>query len=153
MTRYNEPITGMSLRTELTVEIASPPDRIWDVLMDVEKWHEWTASILSIQRLDPGLLIVGSRARIRQPGLAAMIWRVTRLAPGSSFTWETRNWGVLTVAEHEITPTEASRCTVVLRVRQSGLLVPILRRWIARLTRRNVELEAQGLKRRCEEAT
>ncbi len=141
----------MSFRYERTVRIAAPRERIWGVLIDVERWREWTESIQSIERLDSGPFQTGSKVRIRQPGLPAMVWRVTSLAGNQEFTWETRSPGALTVAGHEIAPLD-NGCTVLLRVVQSGIFATLLRPWIARVTRRNVELEAQALKRRCEAA-
>ena len=45
----------------------------------------------------------------------------------------------------------ARRCTAMLTIRQTGFPVPIFRLWISNLTRQYVEMEALGLKRRCEE--
>jgi hypothetical protein len=45
----------------------------------------------------------------------------------------------------------ARRFTAMLTIRQTGFLVLIFRLWISKLTRPYVEMEAQGLKRRCEE--
>ena len=39
-------------------------DRVWAVMSDIERWHEWTASITGIQKLEPGPLAVGLRARV-----------------------------------------------------------------------------------------
>ena len=121
-------------------------------MVDVERWPEWTASINKVQRLDARRFGVDSQARISQPRFPILIWRVTQFEPGRGFIWETSSWGALTVAEHWITTNQNGGSTVMLKVRQTGMLVPILRPWISKITRRYMDMEAAGLKRRCETA-
>jgi uncharacterized protein YndB with AHSA1/START domain len=47
----------------ISIEIATPPDRVWAVLSDIEKWPEWTPSITSIERLDGGWSAAGRSPR------------------------------------------------------------------------------------------
>ena len=138
------------MRIETSVEIFRHPDAIWPVMLDVERWPEWTSSISKLERLDPGPFGLGSRVRIRQPKLKAMTWRVSEFEPGRFFTWETRSPGVYTTGRHEIRPTD-SGSIVTLTVIQTGWLALLIAPFFAALTQRYVQIEAQGLKKRCEE--
>ena len=70
---------------ESSVWVDRPSDEVFAVYADVERWPEWTASMTSVERLEPGPLQVGSRARIRQPRLPTAIWTVIVLEPGHQF--------------------------------------------------------------------
>jgi uncharacterized protein YndB with AHSA1/START domain len=136
----------------ITIDIAAPPERVWAVMADVERWPEWTPSVTRIQRLDPGPLAVGSRARIRQPGLPPAIWHVSELVEGRSFTWVTRSPGVRVMARHGVEPI-AGGTRATLSLRFSGLLGAVVARMTRRLNERYLALEAQGLSERSREPT
>ena len=87
-----------------TVTIAAPPEQVWTVLVDVERWPERIPTVDRVERLDAGPLAVGSRTRVEQPRLPTAVWTVTELADGSSYTWESRSPGVTVTAAHEVEP-------------------------------------------------
>ena len=72
------------MEVEVSVEIDRPANLVWPVLVDVERWPEWTASMISVQRLDSAPFGIGSRVRIRQPKLKTMVWRVSEYEQGRS---------------------------------------------------------------------
>ncbi|MDP9366315.1 MAG: SRPBCC family protein [Chloroflexota bacterium] len=137
---------------ERVIEIAAPPEQVWAVMSDVARWPEWTASVTSVERLDRAPLGVGSRARVRQPRFPVAVWTVSALDPGRFFEWRSPAPGLLSVAGHRVDDAgdRASRAT--LSITWSGPLAPVVRLLVGSLSRRYVETEAQGLKRRCEAA-
>ena len=138
------------MRVETTIEIDAPPETVWAVMTDVARWPEWTTSVERAERLDDGPLGVGSRARLKQPKFPPVVWEVTELEPGRSFSWTAKNVGVTSVGEHRIAPHPNHGVTVTLSLRQEGPLAPVLTALTSKLTRRYVEAEAHGLKRRSE---
>jgi uncharacterized protein YndB with AHSA1/START domain len=131
----------------ISVEIAAPPDRVWAVLSDIERWPEWTPTVRRIQRLDQGPLTVGNRVRIRQPKLPTAVWQVTELLEGRNFTWVTRSPGVCVTGRHGVEPTaRGTRATLSLEF--SGLLGPVVGRLTRGLNQRYLALEANGLSER-----
>jgi len=137
------------MRIETSVEISKSPAAVWPVMVDVERWPEWTASVTNLERLDSDPFGLGSRVRIRQPKLKTMIWRVCEFQEGRAFTWEARTPGVYVTGRHEILPTDRGS-VVTLTVNQSGWLAGLLAPFFTLLAERYVQVEAQGLKRKCE---
>lgn len=128
-----------------SVVIAAPPERVWAVLVDVERWPERIPTVDSVERLDDGPLAVGSRTRLRQPRLSPAVWTVTELTDGSSFTWESRSSGVTVIATHDVEPhPDGSRLTLALTV--SGALAGIGWLMTRSMTKRYVETEAASIK-------
>ena len=132
-----------------SIDIAASTDRVYDVMSDVERWQEWTQSITSVQRLDSGPFVVGSRAMIRQPKFPPAVWKVTAILPGKSFTWESVAPGIRTVGHHSVEATPSgSRATLTVDI--SGALGGVLG-WVTKdITQRYIDFEAQGLKARSE---
>ena len=121
-------------------------------MTDVEKWPEWTASVLSVRRLDDGNFRLGSRARIRQPKFLPAVWQVTKLIEGRSFTWEMRTSGLRAEGYHAV-QRSGSGSRAELRVAYDGPLGGFVAKLLANTTHRFLELEAAGLKKRSESAT
>jgi hypothetical protein len=140
---------GKLVEFSKSVHIAAPPARVWAVVRDVERWHEWTVSITSVELLDSGTLAVGGRARVLQPKLLPATFLITAVDEGRSFIWVTRHPGVIATATHLVEPV-ANGSQVTLSVRFGGLLGGVIGRLARRLTERYLALEAQGLKERSE---
>lgn len=134
---------------QTTVDIDAPPHVVWEVMSDVERWPEWTASVRSIRRLDSGPFRVGSQALIRQPRFPPALWTVTAIEPLRSFTWRSGAPGVWVHAHHSLTPT-ATGTRVRLGLRYRGLLGRLIARMTRGITERYLAMEAEGLKRRSE---
>jgi uncharacterized membrane protein len=131
------------MHTEVTSSVHASADRVWAILADVERWPDWTASMRQIV-LD-GPLAVGAVVKIRQPKLPATAWTVTEVTPGRSFVWESKAPGSRAVGEHEIRPTGDETCDVRLSIDQSGPLGSLIGLLYRGLTKRYVQMEADGL--------
>lgn len=134
---------------ELTIEIAAPPARVWEVMTDIDRWHEWTPSITSIERLDNAPFAVGTRIRTRQPKLPAALWKITAIDPGKSFTWTSVAPGLKVDATHQVEPAEGGS-HVTLSIDYSGMFGGMWERLTRDITKRYVGFEANGLKARSE---
>jgi len=131
----------------ISVDINAAPAVVWSVMSDVERWHEWTASITSVTRLDPGPLAIGASAHVRQPKLRPADFVVTELEPGTQFTLITKSPGVVATARHSVEPIDGGT-RARLSVRFNGLLSAPIAWMFGRLTDEYLALEAAGLKKR-----
>ncbi len=136
--------------TDSAIDIAAPAKLVWDVFSDVERWPEWTASVTSLKALDGPGLAVGKRFEIKQPRLPKLVWEVTDLNEGTSWTWEQRSPGGRTVAVHEVEP-DGDATKVRQRLDQQGPVGSLVGRLMRGTTERYLELEAKGLKARSEQ--
>ncbi|HYM14461.1 MAG TPA: SRPBCC family protein [Dehalococcoidia bacterium] len=136
------------LRSQYTTHIAAPPVAVWGVLMDVQRWPEWTPTMRRVERLDDGAFGAGSRARITLRGMPPGVWRVSQFTGGSSFTWQTET-GLRISAMHTLEAEDAGT-RLTLATEASGLLAVAFAPLVLWLSRRNLRREAHGLKRHCE---
>ena len=135
---------------QIETEINAPAELVWAIMLDVERWPEWTPTVTSVRLRTPPPLAVGSRAVIRQPKLPPALWRMVELDDSlRSFTWVNSAPGVRVVAKHWVVPF-GERSRVMLSLRFEGLLAGILGFATRRLNNRYLAMEAQGLKSRVE---
>jgi hypothetical protein len=140
------------LHTEIAIEATA--ERVWEILTDFAAYPAWTAFIPCIS--GPGT--VGSRLdlQMRPPGGRGMQFRPTVLAAAPS--QELRWLGQLGVpglfdGEHRflIEPLGTNRVRFVQEERFTGLLAPLVLRFIERGTRRGFEAMNHALKTRAEQ--
>lgn len=137
------------MRFEQTVDINASPDQVWNILADVQHWPDWTPTVKSFEWAEGDSLAVGARARLDLDGAGMGTWTVSEVDQGRSFSWTNNTRGVHTVGGHIVEPREGgSRVTLILE--QSGLMATLLKPLIARVSKRNLPIEAAGLKRASE---
>ena len=137
--------------TEDSIEIYAPPQLVWDVFSDVEHWPDWTASVTSLVGLDGPALAVGRRFAIKQPGMSKLVWQVTDIEPGTSWTWVQRSAGVRVIARHYVSAQPGGHTLVRQQLDQGGALGAFVGRLMVKKTKRFLDLEGQGLKARSEQ--
>lgn len=139
----------MVIRTE--VEVDAPPEAVWAVLTRPQDWPRWTESMDAVEMLDGGLE-PGSRVRISQPGMRPLVWTVSALDPGRTFTWTATAGGVTTTAWHTVAGGDGGRrARLELGLAQAGALAPVVALLLGRRMRRYVGLEAAGLRAAAED--
>jgi uncharacterized membrane protein len=135
----------------LSIDISAAQQRVWQVITDVESWPQWTKSMTTVKRLDDGPLRVGSRARVKQPGLPNLVWQVTDITEGAEFTWVTRSAGVTATATHRVDEAPAG-VRLTLTVAWTGIFAGVVAAMAGKQTRKYLALETAGAKTRAEAA-
>ena len=136
-------------RFSISIDINAPAEHVYEVMTDIDRWHEWTPSITSITRLDGNGFDIGMRAMIRQPRFPVAIWTVSRVEPGRRFEWVNRAPGLRVTGHHSVEPAgNGSRATLALSY--EGIFGSLLARITESITKRYIAMEASGLKARCE---
>ena len=133
------------------IDVAAPPERVWQVMSDLDKWPEWTRSVSSVKRLGDKPFAIGTKVLVRQPKLPPAVWTISVIQTGTSFTWTSSGPAIHVTAKHPIAPAPGgSRVTLYLEYR--GFVGEIFARLTEQITQRYMSYEAEGLKARSENA-
>ena len=139
------------MRFEHSVDIDARPQRVWDVLSDLEGWPRRIETVDEVQLLTQAPVGKGSRVRLKQPKLPEGVWDVTVWEAPTFFEFRQKSGGISNVAGHRVEALGESRSRLTLTLEMHGLLVPVFGRIYRDLTNRYMTLEAQGVKRAAEE--
>jgi uncharacterized membrane protein len=139
------------MEQRVTTTVNAPPEDVWRLFVDVERWPEMSASMQEVRRLDDGPLRVGSEVILKQPRMPRTRWRVTELEPGRSFSWATSAGGVTTTGGH-IVEADGDGSVITLILDEHGPLVPLMNAFYGRLSRRYVTMELEGFRKTAEAA-
>jgi uncharacterized membrane protein len=141
---------GRQVKFDAVAEIGASRGEVWKVLVDIERWPTWTKSIRELTWMDDGGMRIGNRARVKQPNLPTLVWGVTELEPGVSFSWRSSKAGVSTVGSHVLEDVGGDRTYLTLGIDQSGPLARLVATLTGKRTTQYLRMECEGLKLRCE---
>lgn len=119
------------------IHIDTPVERVWELTVDIDRWHEWLPTVSSGRVLDKSALSVGTRFALNQPMQPTKEWVVTELQPLRSACWETIHGAHGFAARHAMKPNRNGTSSILeIRFTQRGrvtdwLLGMILRSAIA----------------------
>jgi carbon monoxide dehydrogenase subunit G len=137
------------VRWQRSIEIEAAPARVWNVIADVGHWPEWTPSILSVEDLSEPFAL-GGTATVQALGTPTSGYRVTRWEPGHGFDWETRVRGATAIGRHWVEPAGEGKSLATLTLDMPGIIAVVFKPMLSRVIKRNLEMEANGLKQRSE---
>jgi hypothetical protein len=133
-----------------TVTINAPPDRVWRETIDVERWPDFVPTFVEVKRADNGPFGLGQSARVTPKGFLGSVWTVTKFDDGRSFTWQsTALPGLRFVGSHTIEPDAGGAC-LTLDLVVSGWLAALMSPITSPTFRKNLKIEAEAFKSRCE---
>ena len=125
------------------------PEIVWQFLVDVEHWPDWTPTVLEIKSLSNNGMTVGARYRVVQPRLRPAVYEVTEYVPNQVFTWVQRLPGGGMIGGHRLSPRDGAT-EVELSFASKGLVANIVGQMFSRLISDYVATEAKSLKGRCD---
>lgn len=122
--------------------VAAGPERVWELVSDLERWDEMLPTMQRVERLGAdGPVGVGARFRVHASGLPGAVYEVTSWEPGSGFTWVASTPGVRTTATHQL-QAHIGGTRLTLTIDWSGPLAGAVRRFVGSKSARMVAREA-----------
>jgi uncharacterized membrane protein len=137
------------MEDRVSLAVDAPPEAVWRLFVDVERWPQMTKSTTEARLVDGGPLRVGSQAIVKQPRLPRVRWKVTELEPGRSFTWEYSSPGLTSVGGHTV-EADGQGSVVTLTLRMHGPLSGPMYALVRGMSHRYITMEAEGFKRTAE---
>lgn len=135
------------MRFEEKILIEAPAEKVFSLYADVPGWSSWDPDVTSASV--SGNFTTGATGVLRPAGGPEAKITFTEVAPGRSFTVESRLPLCVMRFEHELLPM-AGKTQAVHRVSFSGLLSPLFGRLAGSRIRAGLPCTLEGLKRAAE---
>lgn len=108
---------------KVSVDIASPPSRVWDLLTNASGFPQWNSTVTSIE----GPIELGRKLAIRVP-ISPRVFtpRVTAFEPNRRMVWQDGAAPMFQgVRVYVITPTDGGACFTMTET-FSGVMLPLI---------------------------
>ena len=104
---------------EHSVEIAAPPDAVWECWSDIPSWPTWNAGITTVT-VDGPLAVGTSFTMTVPPDDEAITMRIVDVVPGRMFTDQVDFQGVVVTTVHRLEPTPRATTVITYRTEITG---------------------------------
>lgn len=94
--------------TPISLDIDTPADAAWRILIDTEEWPRWGPSVRAV-RAPARTIGPGMHGRIQTPPGLWLPFRITDWQDGRYWAWRVAG---LTATGHRVTPLGPTRCRV-----------------------------------------
>jgi uncharacterized protein YndB with AHSA1/START domain len=134
------------VRTKREVEIATPPEVVWEVLTGFEQWPNWNPDVKSMAFEGP--VAPGSEFRWKA-GPGTIVSTLEQVDPPRYIRWRGRTLSIKAIHEWRLEPSN-SGTRVETDESFSGLLARLLRGSLQKTLDRSLESGLEHLKRESE---
>lgn len=136
-------MTVKRLRFDVSRDVSAPCARVWELLTDTGRWHEWGPSVRRVE-CDERYIVSGTKGWVWTPFGLGLPFRVTDYRERECWTWRVAG---LPATGHRVEKVSDRTCRVVFEVpllaAPYALVCRVAARRIARL------LETQETDSRC----
>jgi uncharacterized protein YndB with AHSA1/START domain len=134
--------TSAPVISRAEIEIAAPPDVVWEVLTDFNRWPTWNAAVKSMSAPEP--VAVGSVFRWKA-GPGRITSTIQHLEPPRLVAWSGRTTGIRAI---DVFRLEARDGTTFVREEESwgGPVARMLRKSLQRTLDRSLQEGVRALK-------
>jgi uncharacterized protein YndB with AHSA1/START domain len=134
------------VRSTREVEIAAPPEVVWDVLTGFEQWPEWNPEVKSMS-ID-GPVAPGTEFRWKA-GPGTIVSTLEQVDPPGYIRWRGRTMSIKAIHEWRLEPSDGGT-RVETDESFSGLLARLMRGSLQKTLDRSLESGLEHLKRESE---
>jgi uncharacterized protein YndB with AHSA1/START domain len=134
------------VRSKRSIEIAAPPDVVWDVLTRFEQWPQWNPQVKSMSFDGP--VAPGSEFRWRA-GPGTIVSTLEQVEPPKYIRWRGRTMSIKAIHEWRLEPRDGGT-SVETEETYSGLLARLFRGQLQKALDKALEEGLEHLKHEAE---
>ncbi len=97
---------------DVGITINAPCDRVWSLLVDTTRWHEWGPSVTAVD-CPRRYIQLGTRGRVRTPLGLWIPFQVTEFETGKSWSWKVAG---IPATGHRVEPVTGGKCRLVFEI-------------------------------------
>jgi uncharacterized protein YndB with AHSA1/START domain len=137
------------VRSKRSIEIAAPPEMVWDVLTRFDDWPQWNPQVKSISFEGP--LAAGSEFRWKA-GPGTIVSTLEQVEPPRFVRWRGRTMSIKAIHEWRLEPRNGGTL-VETEETYSGVVARLFRGQLQKILDKALEEGLEHLKREAERRT
>jgi uncharacterized protein YndB with AHSA1/START domain len=119
-----------------SVDIAAPPDVVWNLISRYEHWSAWGVSITAVEP-SSGRVRAGATGRVRTLVGVWLPFEITEVAEGESWSWKVAG---VSATGHRVDPTAGGCRVTFFAPGWAPFYLPVLAWSLQRLARQSSEV-------------